>query len=47
MAEPKFYMVELKVHVFNFSLAEGWAVIAGPKAFISEHKVHVSDLILA
>jgi hypothetical protein len=40
-------MVELKVSVFDSSLAEGWFVVAGPEAFMSDHKVHLSDLILA
>jgi hypothetical protein len=40
-------MAELKVHVFDFSVASCWVVMAFPKGFMSDHKVHVSDLILA
>jgi hypothetical protein len=40
-------LMDVKVHVFDFSLAEGSVVMAGHKAFIFEHKVHVFELILA
>jgi hypothetical protein len=31
MAGPRAYMDELKVHVFDFSFAEGWVVMTGTK----------------
>jgi hypothetical protein len=33
--------------VVDFSLAEGWAVMAGPKVNIAEPKAHVFDQCLA
>jgi hypothetical protein len=35
----KVYMAEHKVHVFDFSLSEGWVVMAGPKVYMAEPKV--------
>jgi hypothetical protein len=46
MAGPKVYVVQLKVHVFDFSLASGWVVMAWLKVYMVEHKIHMFNLIL-
>jgi hypothetical protein len=35
------------VHVYDLSLAEGWVVVAGPKVYMVDHKMHVFELSLA
>jgi hypothetical protein len=46
MAGLKVYGAELKVCVFDFGLAEVGVVMDGHKDYMSEHNVHVFDLIL-
>jgi hypothetical protein len=47
MAGHKAYMSEQKVHMFYFSLGEGWVLMAGYKVYVAELKDHVFDLCLA
>jgi hypothetical protein len=46
MAGPKVYTAELKIHVFDLSLAQGWVVMAAPKVYMADPKVRVFEFIL-
>jgi hypothetical protein len=43
MDVPGAYMSENNVHLFGFSLGEGWVVMDGHKVHVAEPKVHVFD----